>query len=75
MKRIILSVLALGLSMGLMAQKVYNGAEPMKGQLKNSPKTSGLIYPESFQDCGSDICCSCNCTWCGCICSVEVIVC
>lgn len=39
--------------MGLMAQKVYNGAEPMKGQLKNSPKTSGLIYPESFQDCGS----------------------
>ena len=53
MKRIILSVLALGLSMGLMAQKVYNGAEPVKGQLKNSPKTSGLIYPESFQDCGS----------------------
>ncbi|MEE0889613.1 MAG: T9SS type A sorting domain-containing protein [Bacteroidales bacterium] len=53
MKKIILSVLALGLSMGLMAQKVYNGAEPMKGQLKNSPKTSGLIYPESFQDCGS----------------------
>ena len=39
--------------MGLMAQKVYNGAEPMKGQLKNSPKTSGLVYPESFQDCGS----------------------
>ena len=39
--------------MGLMAQKVYNGAEPMKGQLKNSPKTSGLIYPESFQDCAS----------------------
>ncbi len=53
MKKIILSVLALGLSMGLMAQKVYNGAEPVKGQLKNSPKTSGLVYPESFQDCGS----------------------
>ena len=53
MKKIILSVLALGLSMGLMAQKVYNGAEPMKGQLKNSPKTSGLIYPESFNDCAS----------------------
>ena len=53
MKKIILSVLALGLSMGLMAQKNYTGAEAVKGQLKNSPKTNGLIYPESFQDCGS----------------------
>ena len=30
MKKVILSVLAMGLTMGLMAQtKVYNGAEPM----------------------------------------------
>ena len=53
MKRIILSVLALGLSMGLMAQKVYNGAEPVKGTFLGGAKTGSVIYPESFNDCAS----------------------
>lgn len=53
MKRIIFSVLALGLSMGLMAQKVYNGAEPIKGKLVNVAKSGNIVYPESFEDCAS----------------------
>ncbi len=53
MKKIILSVLALGLSMGLMAQKVYNGAEPIQGKLVQAAKSGNIVYPESFQDCGS----------------------
>ena len=53
MKKIILSVLALGLSMGLMAQKVYNGAEPVKGTFLGGAKTGSVIYPESFSDCAS----------------------
>lgn len=53
MKKIILSVLALGLSMGLMAQKVYNGAEPVKGTFLGGAKSGSVIYPESFSDCAS----------------------
>lgn len=53
MKKIILSVLALGLSMGLMAQKVYNGAEPVKGTFLGGAKSGSVIYPESFNDCAS----------------------
>jgi hypothetical protein len=53
MKKIILSVLALGLSMGLMAQKVYNGAEPIQGKLAQSAKTGNILYPETFEDCAS----------------------
>lgn len=53
MKKIILSVLAMGLSMGLMAQKVYNGAEPVKGTLLGGAKSGSVIYPESFSDCAS----------------------
>jgi hypothetical protein len=53
MKRIIFSVLALGLSMGLMAQKVYNGAEPVKGTFLGGAKSGSVIYPESFDDCAS----------------------
>ena len=53
MKRIIFSVLALGLSMGLMAQKVYNGAEPVKGTFLGGAKSGSVIYPESFSDCAS----------------------
>lgn len=53
MKRIIFSVLALGLSMGLMAQKVYNGAEPVKGTFLGGAKSGSVIYPESFNDCAS----------------------
>lgn len=53
MKKIILSVLALGLSMGLMAQKVYNGAEPIKGTFLGGAKSGSVIYPESFDDCAS----------------------
>ena len=53
MKKVILSVLALGLSMGLMAQKVYNGAEPVKGTFLGGAKSGSVIYPESFEDCGS----------------------
>lgn len=39
--------------MGLMAQKVYNGAEPMKGKVAQTAKTGNIIYPESFDDCAS----------------------
>lgn len=53
MKKVILSVLALGLSMGLMAQKVYNGAEPVKGTFLGGAKSGSVIYPESFNDCAS----------------------
>lgn len=53
MKKIILSVLALGLSMGLMAQKVYNGAEPIQGKLAQTAKTGNILYPETFEDCAS----------------------
>ncbi len=53
MKRIIFSVLALGLSMGLMAQKDYNGAEPVKGAFLGGVKSGSVIYPESFSDCAS----------------------
>ena len=53
MKKIILSVLALGLSMGLMAQKVYNGAEPIQGKLAQTAKTGNIVYPETFEDCAS----------------------
>lgn len=53
MKKVILSVLALGLSMGLMAQKVYNGAEPVKGTFLGGAKSGSVIYPESFDDCAS----------------------
>lgn len=53
MKKIILSVLALGLSMGLMAQKVYNGAEPVKGTFLGGAKSGSVIYPESFSSCAS----------------------
>ena len=53
MKKVILSVLAMGLTMGLMAQtKVYNGAEPMKFNA-NAPKTAGIVYPATFNDCAS----------------------
>ncbi len=53
MKKVILSVLAMGLTMGLMAQtKVYNGAEPMKLKV-NAPKTAGIVYPATFNDCAS----------------------
>lgn len=54
MKKIIFSVLALGLSMGVMAQeKVYNGSEPLRGVLKNGPKAESLVYPETFSSCAS----------------------
>lgn len=53
MKKVIISVLALGLSMGLMAQKVYNGAEPVKGTFLGGAKSGSVIYPESFSDCAS----------------------
>ncbi len=53
MKKIILSVLALGLSMGLMAQKVYDGAEPFQGKLAQTAKTGNIVYPETFEDCAS----------------------
>ena len=53
MKKVILSVLAMGLSMGLMAQKVYNGAEPVKGTFLGGAKSGSVIYPESFNDCAS----------------------
>ena len=53
MKRIILSVLAIGLSMGVMAQtKVYNGAEPMKSKM-NAPKAGSIVYPATFNNCAS----------------------
>lgn len=53
MKRIILSVLAIGLSMGVMAQtKIYNGAEPMKFKV-NAPKAGSIVYPATFNDCAS----------------------
>ena len=53
MKRIILSVLAIGLSMGVMAQtKVYNGAEPMKSKM-NAPKAGSIVYPATFNECAS----------------------
>ncbi len=53
MKRIIFSVLALGLSMGLMAQKTFDGAEPINGKLANTVKSGNVVYPESFEDCAS----------------------
>ena len=39
--------------MGLMAQKVYNGAEPFQGKMAQTAKSGSLIYPETFNDCAS----------------------
>lgn len=62
MKKIIFSVLALGLSMGVMAQKVMvsdvelNGNEKLmvnRGETVGASKTSGTFYPQSFQSCAT----------------------
>ena len=39
--------------MGLMAQKVYDGAEPFQGKLAQTAKTGNIVYPETFEDCAS----------------------
>lgn len=52
MKKIILSVLAIGLTMGAMAQRTAE-QNAVKGILKNSPKTESIVYPETFNDCAS----------------------
>ena len=62
MKKIIFSVLALGLSMGVMAQKVMvsdvelNGNEKLmvnRGETVGASKTSGTFYPQAFQSCAT----------------------
>ncbi len=62
MKKIILSVLALGLSMGLMAQKTMvssvnlDGTQTLtavKAKATQAPKAANAYYPEAFNDCAS----------------------
>lgn len=62
MKKIILSVLALGLSMGLMAQKTMvssanlDGTQTLtavKATATQAPKATSTYYPEAFNDCAS----------------------
>ncbi len=62
MKKIILSVLALGLSMGLMAQKTMvssvnlDGTQTLtavKAKATQAPKAASAYYPEAFNDCAS----------------------
>lgn len=62
MKKIILSVLALGLSMGLMAQKAMvssanlDGTQTLtavKATATQAPKAANAYYPEAFDDCAS----------------------
>ncbi|MEE1272552.1 MAG: T9SS type A sorting domain-containing protein [Bacteroidales bacterium] len=62
MKKIILSVLALGLSMGLMAQKAMvssanlDGTQTLtavKATATQAPKAANAYYPEAFNDCAS----------------------
>lgn len=62
MKKIILSVLALGLSMGLMAQKAMvssanlDGTQTLtavKAKATQAPKATSTYYPEAFNDCAS----------------------
>ena len=62
MKKIILSVLALGLSMGLMAQKAMvssanlDGTQTLtavKATATQAPKATSTYYPEAFNDCAS----------------------
>ena len=62
MKKIILSVLALGLSMGLMAQKTMvssvnlDGTQTLtavKATATQAPKAASTYYPEAFNDCAS----------------------
>ncbi len=62
MKKIIFSVLALGLTMGAMAQKTMvsdvdlTGAETMiaqKGKVVATSKAAGAYYPSIFNDCAS----------------------
>lgn len=52
MKKIILSVLAIGLTMGAMAQKNVD-KNAVKGILKNGVKSESIVYPETFNDCAS----------------------
>jgi hypothetical protein len=62
MKKIILSVLGLGLSMGLMAQKAMvssvnlDGTQTLtavKAKATQAPKATSTYYPEAFNDCAS----------------------
>ena len=62
MKKIILSVLALGLSMGLMAQKAMVSSANLDGTrtltavkatATQVPKATSTYYPEAFNDCAS----------------------
>ncbi len=53
MKRIILSVLALGLTMGAMAQKYAEKLTSFDAKFNGSMPKSTIVYTEAFDDCAS----------------------